>query len=279
MDELLLGIDIGSSSTKGVLATPDGTVVAEAQRAHALSLPRPGWVEHDPEAVWWSDVTALAHELGPEDPRAITAVCVSGIGPCVAPCDRGLRPLRPAILYGIDTRAQDEIGELERRYGAEAILARGGSALSSQAIGPKLLWLRRHEPEVWERTAAWHMASSFVAARLTGEYALDHHSASQCDPLYDMEATGWAEDLVAEIAPEVPFPRLVWPGEAVGGVTPEAAAETGLPAGASVVMGTVDAWAEAFSAGVRRPGDLMVMYGTTMFFVQVVEHAEPDEVL
>jgi xylulokinase len=279
VSELVLGIDIGSSSSKGVLADIDGRIVARAERAHRLSLPQPGWVEHDAEEVWWNDVLALCAELVPAARGAIRALSVGGIGPCIVPCDAQLRPLRPAILYGVDTRAEAEIAELEERYGADAIVARGGSALSSQALGPKLLWLHRHEPELWEHTAGWYMASSFVAARLTGEYVLDHHSASQCDPLYDAASGAWAEDWAAEVAPGVPLPRLVWPAEVVGTVTSAAAAATGLPTGIPVAAGTIDAWAEAFSVGIRRPGDLMAMYGSTMFFVQVVAEARPSTVL
>jgi xylulokinase len=277
-EEVTLGIDIGTSATKAVLARPDGRVVARAQRPHALSLPQPGWAEHDAEGVWWRDVVALCRELAPVAGDALAAICVSGIGPCVVPCDASLRPLRPAILYGIDTRASAEVDELERRYGADAILARGGSALSSQALGPKLLWLRRREPQIWERTAGWYMASSFVAARLTGAYVLDHHSASQCDPLYDLTSGTWA-DWAEEVADGVPLPELVWPAEPVGTVTRAAADETGVPAGSPVMAGTIDAWAEAFSVGVRRPGDLMLMYGSTMFFVQVGQALAPQPLL
>jgi xylulokinase len=271
MSELVLGLDIGTASSKAVLARPDGQVVGTAQREHALSLPRPGWVEHDAEAVWWEDLRALWAQLRDEAGDGLAAVCVSGIGPCVVPCDADLRPLRPAILYGVDTRAEAEVQELTDRYGEAAILARGGSLLSSQAIGPKLLWLRRHEPEVWARTAGWYMASSFAAARLTGAYVLDHHSASQCDPLYDLAAGAWDEALAEEIAPGVPLPRLVWPGEVVGEVSAGGAAASGLPEGVPVLAGTIDAWAEGFSVGVRRPGDLMLMYGSTMFMVRVLD--------
>jgi xylulokinase len=271
MDEVVLGLDIGTASSKAVLARVDGTVLATAQRQHRLSLPRPGWAEHDPETDWWNGVRALCAELTPQAGDALTGICVSGIGPCLAPCNSRLQPLRPAILYGIDTRATAEIGELEDRYGVAAIQARGGSTLTTQALGPKLLWLRRHEPDVWAETAGWYMASSFVAARLTGEYVLDHHSASQCDPMYDLDRFDWATDWAAEITAGVPLPRLVWPADVVGYVTPAAAAETGLPAGLPVVAGTIDAWAEAFSVGVRAPGDLMVMYGSTMFLVLVVD--------
>ncbi len=274
-EETLLGIDIGTSSTKAVLVRPDGAILARAAFEHPVSLPRPGWAEHDAETIWWNDVVGACAALVPIAGDGLRGVCVSGIGPCVVPCDADLRPLRPAILYGIDTRASEETEELERQFGAEAILGRGGSALSSQALGPKLLWLRRHEPELWSKTAGWYMATSFVVARLTGAYVLDHHSASQCDPLYDLERAGWAADWLAEVAPGVPLPELVWPSTQVGTVTAGASRATGLPEGTPVVAGTVDAWAEAFSVGVRRPHDLMAMYGSTMFFVQVVDRAAP----
>ncbi len=271
--DTVLGVDIGTSATKGVLVALDGTIVARARREHRLDLPRPGWAEHDAERTWWDEFTGVCRELVPQADGGLHAVGISGIGPCVVPCDAGLRPLRPAIMYGVDSRAGAEIDQLDRMLGQATVLARGGSALSAQALGPKLLWLRHHEPDVWARCAGWYMASSFIAARLTGAYVLDHHSASQCDPLYDLDQARWADDWVADLLGSLPMPELVWPADPVGDVTVAAAEATGLPAGTPVVAGTIDAWAEAFSAGVRAPGDLMLMYGSTMFFVQVAETA------
>src|SRR5690606_6404998 len=156
-----------------------------------------------------------------------------------------------AILYGVDTRAVAEIAELEARYGAEQIVARGGSRLTTQAVGPKLAWLVRHEPEVWAATRRVTTASSFAVLRLTGAYVLDHHTASQWDPLYDLRAGAWIEDRAAEIAPGVALPPLLWPGELAGVVDERGARETGIPAGTPVAAGTVDAWAEALSARVQ----------------------------
>lgn len=279
MDDLLLGVDIGTSSSKAVVARADGTVVATVERPHATSLPRPGWAEHDAEEVWWTDVLALLGELGAPLLDRVAGVCVSGIGPCLLPLDAAGAPLRPAILYGIDTRAGVEIEELTARHGAEELLARGGSPLTSQAVGPKLLWLRRNEPDVWERTRRFAMASSFAVLRLTGEYVLDHHSASQCNPLYDLRRNRWDDRLAAEIAPGLELPRLLWPGECAGTVTAESARETGLPAGVPVAAGTIDAWAEALGAGVMEAGDTMLAYGTTMFVVHVAPDAVPDPAL
>lgn len=277
--DVVLGIDLGTSATKAVLVRADGAILHEARRTHTISLPRPGWAEFDAESVWWEDVRAVCAELVPLVDERLAGVCVSGIGPCVVPCDAGLRPLRPAILYGVDTRASAEVAELTARLGADAILARGGSLLSSQALGPKLLWLRRHEPDVWHAARGWYMASSFIAARLTGEYVLDHHSASQCDPLYDLEDAGWAADWIDDIVPGIPFPGLAWPADIVGTVTAEASSATGLPSGTPVACGTIDAWAEAFSVGVRHPDDAMLMYGSTMFLVQVVGSTRPNALL
>jgi xylulokinase len=263
MSELLLGIDIGTSSTKGVLARPDGEVVAAAERPHELDIPRPGWAEHDAEGVWWADFVSVCRELLEEADDRVAAVCTSGIGASLLPAGEDGRPLRPAILYGIDTRAAREIEELGERYGRETLLRRCGSVLTTQAVGPKLLWLRRNEPAVWEEAGKFFMVNSFIAWRLTGEYVLDHHSASQCDPLYDVHSNRWIEDWAEEIAPGLPLPRLLWPAEVVGEVTQQAAHVSGIPAGTPVAAATIDAWSEGASVGVQEPGDLMLMYGTT----------------
>jgi xylulokinase len=230
-------------------------------------MPQPGWAEHDAECVWWDELVAICGELLPQAHGRVAAVGVSGIGPCVVPCDANDVPLRPAILYGIDTRAVAEIDELSSLLGSDEILRLCGSALSTQALGPKLAWLRRNEPDVWAATARWHMASSFVVSRLTGSWVLDHHSASQCDPLYDLDACAWHLDWAEAVVPGLPMPELAWPAEVVGTVHARGAEATGIPAGTPVVAGTIDCWAEAASVGVRATGDLMLQYGSTVFLV------------
>jgi uncharacterized protein (DUF608 family) len=146
----LLGIDIGTSSTKGVLATEQGRVLATAARPHSTSMPRPGWAEHDAETIWWADVCSVSRELlaGLAGSTVqVSGACVSGIGPCLLVTDAAGKPLRPAILYGIDTRAGAEILELTARFGADTVLSRGGSPLTSQ--GHDL----RPDPEAQPRTS------------------------------------------------------------------------------------------------------------------------------
>ena len=106
---------------------------------------------------------------------------------------------------------------------------------------------------------------------------LDHHTASQCDPLYDLRHNQWHAGRYAAVAGHLPQPRLAWPAEVCGTVHAERPRRPGCRPACRSAPGTVDAWAEAFSAGVRHPGDLMLMYGSTMFFVQVLGQfrAEP----
>lgn len=271
--DLLLGIDIGTSSTKGVLVDPSGAVVASATLHHSMQLPRPGWAEVDAEATWWREICDISNLLIARVPNgsAVAGVCVSGVGPSLVLCDEALRPLRPAILYGIDTRASAEIELLTEELGADAILDRAGSVLSSQAVGPKLEWARRHEPEVFTRATRWYGSNSYITAKLTGEYVMDHPTASQCDPLYVTRQFDWGMEWARRICGHLQLPRLMWPSEVVGTINESAAAATGIPTGTPVIAGTVDAFAEAFSVGVRKPGDQMLMYGSTMFLVQIID--------
>jgi xylulokinase len=278
MTRVVLGVDIGTSSSKAVLVTLDGAILASAVREHQVSRPQPGWFEMD-AGLWWSEFVLLTRELLAGRDVDVTAVGVSGMGPCVAVTDAAGTPLRPAILYGIDVRATAQIRRLEHELGARDILERGGSALSTQAAGPKLLWIAENEPETFARVRRLFMPSSWLAYQLTGAYVLDHHSAGQCSPMYDTEAHTWYDPWVRAIAPDLELPALQWPGEAAGTVTAEAAAATGLPVGAPVITGTIDAWSEAVSVGAHRVGDLMLMYGTTLFLINTVAQRRTSPVL
>jgi xylulokinase len=279
--ELLLGIDMGTGSTKGVLVDTAGSVHASDTIPHAMDLPRPGWAEVDAESIWWREVCAVGSALMAKMPSGgrLAGMCVSGVGPCLVLCDDDVRPLRPAILYGVDTRATAEIRSLTEEFGEENILRQAGTLLSSQAVGPKLEWVRRHEPEVFERATGWYGSNSFIAAKLTGEYVMDHHTASQCDPLYATRVSDWNQRWARRICRHLPLPRLVWPSDVIGRVTPDAASATGIPVGIPVSAGTVDAYSEAFSVGVRSPGDQMLMYGSTMFLVQIIADYFSDPTL
>lgn len=268
-DSYLVGIDIGTYSSKGVLVTTDGTVVASHIVPHGIDMPHPGWVEQDADAVWWHDCAEICrHLLGGEIPaEQVAAVGISTTSPCVLPIDAEGKPLRAGILYGIDTRASAEIAELEAGIGAGVLFDRYGAVLSSQSVSPKLLWLRKHEPEVWAKTHLVLSAAGYLVYRLTGEATLDIYDAGAYAPLFDVQSCAWNPQMAGMLAPAERLPRLTWTCDIAGRVTPQAAALTGLAAGTPVITGTADAAAEAISAGLAQVGDLMVMYGSSIFFI------------
>lgn len=265
-----LGIDIGTYETKGVLVDQDGNIHAQAARAHKMLVPQPGWAEHRPEDDWWGDFVYVCRALLTENrvsPEGIRAIACSAIGPCMLPVDANGTPLMNGVLYGVDGRAEAQVRELTDRIGESTIIARCGNALTSQSVGPKILWLKRERPEIYERTAKILTSTSFLVQRLTGETVIDHYTAANFAPLYDVDTQSWVSDLADDILPLEKLPRLLWSNEIAGQITEKAADETGLAVGTPVTAGTIDAAAEALSVGVDQPGDMMMMYGSTIFII------------
>ena len=231
-DRLLLGIDIGTSSSKGVLVDLSGRIVAEHVVAHGFDMPRPGWAEQDADAVWWSDFCEISRALIAKagvDPGRIAGVACSAIAPTMLPLDENYRPLRPAILYGIDTRAGAEIAELNALLGAEAIFARTGHALSAQSVGPKVLWYRKHQPALFQRTRKIVSAATYLVFRLTDRFVIDNYVAPYFTPFFDVHDMKWRQDWVEQVCPLEWLPETRWSVERAGSVTARAAAETGIP--------------------------------------------------
>jgi xylulokinase len=168
-----LGVDIGTFESKGVLVDDAGRIVSMAARPHQMIVPCPGWAEHRAEEDWWGDFVGITRTLLAKSgirPDGIRAVATSAIGPCMLPVDEDGRPLMNGVLYGVDTRASAEIADLDAAVGPDVILQRGGNALTSQSVGPKILWLRRNRPEIWAQTARVLTSTSYLTFRLTGPW-------------------------------------------------------------------------------------------------------------
>jgi xylulokinase len=267
-----LGIDIGTYESKGVLVDSDGQVIATAAHPHRMHVPRPGWAEHDAEKDWWRDFVTISRSLLDQsriDPAQIRAIGPSGIGPCMLPVDEAGTPLMNAVLYGVDTRAAREIEELTDQIGVERLLSECGNALTSQSVGPKILWLKKNRPELFARTHKVLNSSSFLVHKLTGRFTIDHYTACGYTPLYSAERLAWDDSYADLITGPERMPDLLWTTDIAGAVTPEAAEATGLAAGTPVIAGTIDAAAEAVSVGVLNPGEMMVMYGSTIFIIML----------
>jgi len=274
-----LGIDIGTFESKGVIVDEKGRVVAAAAKRHKMLVPQPGWAEHRPKLDWWGDFTFICRKMLGESgvsPQTIQAVATSAIGPCMLPVDADGEALSNAVLYGVDTRASKEIEELDDAIGARRILDRCGNALTSQSVGPKILWLKKNRPDLYRNAAKIVTSTTYLVQKLTGECVIDHYSAANFSPLYTIDRQGWSSELAPGIIELERLPRLVWTTDVAGYVTAKAARATGLAKGTPVIAGTIDAAAEALSVGVVRAGDMMVMYGSTIFTIMLSKNRIED---
>ena len=279
MAGLLLGIDVGTYSSKGVLVDFAGRLQKTAVVEHEMSIPHPGWAEQDADQIWWGDVVKICRQLLDGDPfygGDVAAVALSAIGPCMLPLDSRDCPLRPGLLYGVDARAIQQIDALNRKWGEQAIFDFCGMSLTSQAVGPKILWLRENEPQIWEQTAHITTASSYLILRLTGEKVIDRHTASHYIPMMDLRTLEWSDRYNQDLVDLEKLPRLGWSDEIAGRVNRIGAEATGLALGTPVAVGAVDALSEAISVGAVEFGDLMIMYGSTAFFILVEDAPRPD---
>ena len=258
----LLGLDIGTTSTIGILIDTEGGILATASRPSALVSRHANWAEEDTE-LWWSNVCDLVPDLlrtARLDAGAIAAVGVTGMVPTVILLDGSGRPLRPSIQQN-DARAVDEIEELKRLVDGDDWFRRTGGSINQQVVAPKLLWLARHEPECFRQAKTVMGSYDYITFRLTGTVSIEGNWALEAG-FYNLAGDGLDEDLVrlGGISPDR-LPPLRASGEPAGAVTRQAAEETGLLPGTPVVTGCADHIASAFVAGACDQGDLVVKFG------------------
>ncbi len=247
----LVGLDVGTTGVKAVAISPDGEVLATDEEQYALSTPEPGWAEQDPED-WWRAAEAVLARLPFDEIRLGYSGQMHGLV-CLDEADR---VLRPAILWN-DQRTAAECAEIEERIGLERLIELTGNRALTGFTAPKLLWLRRHEPEVYGRIGSILLPKDYVLLRLTGEHGIDAADASGT-LLFDVRGRRWSD----EVTEALEIPREWLP-----------------PASESTVHGGAgDQQAAALGVGVVRPGTLSVVLGTSgVVFAALPEYrAEPQ---
>lgn len=278
MKRYYLGVDIGTCESKGVLVDEHYTVAASASAAHAIENPQPNYFEMDAE-IWWQDFCAISRSLIAQlnlKPEQIVSVGTSVMGCDCLPVDADCRPLRKAILYGIDARAEPQIQELTRELGERGVLELFGHRPDSDDVACKILWLKEREPEIWAKADKFLTGSSYLTAKLTGEFVVDHYLAKSCFvPLYRADGTIDAAACARFCRPEqlAPCARVT---DVAGRVTARAARESGLPEGIPVIVGTGDSTAESIAGGLVEPGNILLQFGSTMFYTYCVGRDLPS---
>ena len=272
--EFLLGVDIGTSSTKGVLIGSDGKPVAEASVEHDIKIIKSGWVEQDPEVCYWGDFKTVVRQLlirSQISPSNIAGVGISGLTPDLVPIDKDGRVVRPAIIY-MDRRAWKECEDLERRIGFKSIVERTGNINDPYYAGYKLIWYLKNEPDNYRKTWKVLDASKYVVFKLTGVPSIDRSTVMLYSPYYDVRDERWSDEISSMVGGGVDkLPNICETQSIIGSITPLAAKETGLEEGTIVVSPGPDAILSAYSVGMVHSGDSCFMYGTTGCWFVVVD--------
>lgn len=283
MNNLLLGVDVGTQMTKGILCTGAGEIVAAATVAHATQMPRPGWYEHDAENAWWGDFCRVVRELlSAEAVRArdIVGVGCSSMTPNTLLLDLHGKPLHPAILY-CDSRSIEIYPEILSRCSEKDILQLGGFPLTAHGgwQGGQLLWMRQHHPELYQRTSKVLGTTNYLVYKLTGEFVADYALARCNVPFYDQHKRGWSEEMGALLdVPMALFPdRIGYSAEIAGRIHSNAAQECGLMEGTPVILGAMDTNADMVAAGVTEPGDVGLAYGTALIGTKCLSQSHASE--
>lgn len=262
---LYIGIDLGSSGAQGVVVDAHGAVhVTASSRYQSTTYPRAGHVEQDAEKGWWGVTVEICRTLlHGIDSQLVGAIAVSGLGPCVLMTDAQNRPLRRAILYAIDTRSVDQIAQLYEDSEVRKTCQRPED-LTTQAVGPKILWVRQNERQVWQYASRVFSSHSYISQRLSGAYVIDRKSLESWAPFWNGTEDKWESELVERYIPGIELPKVVDPDTVIGTVNESAALETGLSSGTPVVAGTIDFAADLVSSGANRAGDGVIVYGSTL---------------
>lgn len=259
----MIGCDVGSQSLKGVLIGPDGSTYGTATEAYPVDYPGGVWAEQDP-ALWQAALAAVVGRLRME--ASVRAADIRAIGFAsqvdgVVPVDAVGAPLRPAIIW-MDRRATREANELRGRISADDVRAITGLNLDAYHGGPKITWIRHHEPAIADAAEAYLLPGAFLVAWLTGERVVDHANASST-MLYDVTTRAWSPRLLdaLELEPRQ-LGRIASASDIAGPLTSTAADALGLTTACHVVVGTGDEHGAALGAGAIRPGVVCDITGT-----------------
>ena len=272
----LLGIDVATSGVKVILLGEDGKIMANVTEEYPVSRPFPLWSEQNPEDWWSATCRAIQKALAASgvEPAEVKGVGFSGQMVGLVALDKEGKVLRPCILWN-DQRSAKETDELTERIGLKNILRETSNPLFATFVAPKLVWMRKHEPDLYKRIRHVLCPKDYCVYRLTGHIGTEVSDASgTC--LFNVRERRWSGEMTKAMdIPEAWLPPCVESDEVTGKVTSGAAGESGLKEGTPVVAGAGDQPAQALGSGIVRPGLCSVTIGTSgVVFAQGDRHIE-----
>lgn len=272
--ELLLGLDVGTSSVKCLAFDAKGEAVASATQPLRLYTPRLEWVEQDPEQIWNSVVHACRAVTASLRPKhQIIALSISAQGGTTIPLNADGFPTHPAFSW-MDERAEAEALDAQNTLGKDWVYQTTGWALSKGLPLNHIAWFRKNKPPEFARTKHFCFVNDFVLSRLCGEYVMDPANAG-ITQLYNLANDEWDSRLLDHAGIKASQLSAIRPsGEVVGKLTAKASELTGLPAGAVVINGAHDQYCAALGTGTAQPGKALLSCGTAWVVLAVPQSLE-----
>ena len=259
---MVLGLDVSTTATKAVILDETGAVRSSAAVEYPFETPHPRWSEQDPNAWWNAAVRAIRTVLGDLGGDEVEAVGLTGQMHGLVALDAEDRILRPAILWN-DQRTEAECDEIRDAIGRDRLIRVTGNDALPGFTAPKLLWVRRHEPDVWSRIVHVLLPKDLVRLRLTGDHAVDRADGAGT-LLFELVKRDWSSEIVAALGIDPSWLPPTYEGpEVTGSVSQDAARSTGLRAGTPVVAGGGDQSAAAVGVGAVEPGIVSLSLGTS----------------
>ena len=257
-----LGIDVGTTSVKVIMISDNGEIFDESSVPHDLISLHPNWAEEDAD-IWWNNTkTALRYmnEKHPSEMKDIKVIGCSGMVPAIVLLDREGRPLRNTIQQN-DARAVEEIQKVSEVIDQEKLYQMTGGRTNQQHILPRLLWVKNHEPDIWDQTVTVMGSYDWIVYKLTGEKSLEINWAVESGAM-DIRTRKWMSDDLEQFGiSESLFPKINLSMDVVGRTQSTWEEILGIPAGTPVIAGSADHVASTLAAGIVNQGDLLIKFG------------------
>lgn len=260
--QLLIGIDIGTTSTKAVAFDSQGAILGQASQEYPTHYPNPNWAEQNPDDWWRATCTVLNKLFTGQtlEAKAVAGVGISCQAPSMVPVDRQGQPLHPALIW-MDRRSEQQCSWLHERVGEANISRLNGGRIDPYYLAPKLLWYKMYAQGQYQQTHQILQANGYVIHKLCDRFSMDL-SHGPLALFFDSTALTWSTPLLDRMGIDpAKLPPLFASSAVVGEVTTAAARATGLCAGTPVVAGMTDGTAAGLEAGLVQVGDAVEMTG------------------
>lgn len=277
---LLIGIDLGTTACKSAIFSRDGRILALSYREYPFIKISAKRIEQNAEE-WWTLITDTIKEclstISDSDKKNIKAIGISAQGITFVPVDKKGAPVANAITW-LDSRADEEALELADAFGMEEIYLKTGVQAIPVYMLPKIMWLKKNRPDIYERAYRFCTCQDFLTSRLAGRYITDYSIAGG-SLIHDVQKLEWSEELLnmAQI-PKEKLPELDWAGNVAGPITKKLAGEFGIPEDTLVVLGGHDQECAGIGAGLQF-GNMTISFGTASIILASIDKPLFDKLM